>query len=183
MRNMNTNNNAKLALQKGRDFYKEIESEAMALGIHEQLHDVYILLGYEQPRQFSSIFHAMAGGWSPKTTDYADLLVIKNHIFAVMKALVILKLDLQRRIKEGNGEQINRLVKSGEISNILLEGLLNKYTGKWFMENKIPKGWVSLRKYGRNFLKVKRILYFIKTEEVVAVPSPIEPLIKEILEN
>ena len=71
MRNMNTNNNAKLALQKGRDFYKEIESEAMALGLHEQLHDVYILLGYEQPRQFSDIFQAIACGWSPKTIDYA----------------------------------------------------------------------------------------------------------------
>jgi hypothetical protein len=170
------------SLSKVDQFYNQIKNEALKLEINEQLEDVWILLGYQHPKQFQNIFDAVASGWKPITTDFADVFAAKNQIYAVMKAVAGLRLDLLERRARGEGEQVDRLKHSGEISSILFQLLTDKYVGKWCKESQILKGWVSLKKHSLIFCrKSKRLLF--KSEEVFSVPGPIGTLVDSVLSS
>lgn len=164
------------------DFLNDMEKEALSLGIYEKLEDVFILLGYQHPKQFKSIGEGIRSGWKPVTLDMSDIIEAKGCIFAVMEATAKLRLDLVLRRTNGEGEVIDKLKESGEISRILLQGLTNKYVGKWYKEDQIPKGWAGLKKYSYVFSR-KAGWFLSKSEEVFSVPCPFESLVQSVLNS
>ena len=179
-RALNPTEGMKKALQIGEDFLKEIETEARTLGIYEQLQDVCIVLGYDPPRAYKNDkILAMVGGWKPKTEDYSEWVRVKGNVFAVLKFLAIAKFDLIKWTNDQK-EDVIQIIKSGEMSKIIRELVLTEYTGKWFKEKGVPSGWVSLSQYDSVFNRENKEMLFMKKIEVLATPSPIEGLIKEI---
>ena len=164
-------------------FRLEIETEAIKLGITEQLDEVMVILGYKYPKEYDDMFQAVAMGWEPKTTNYVDLLVIYNNVYAVISTVVKLKLDLDSRRKRGEGDTLDNLIRAGELSDILIEILTTEYTGKWFDQSNIPKDWISLQVYGPNFTRPCKGALSVNSKEIFIVPRPIEKLVKDILSS
>jgi len=61
------------------DFLNDMEKEALSLGIYEKLEDVFILLGYQHPKQFKSIGEGIRSGW--KRNFFASLTSNELHIY------------------------------------------------------------------------------------------------------
>lgn len=163
------------ALTKLDAFYAEKEKEAADLGFKGKVNDVLVILGYNHPKQYADIFDAIESGWRPRTTDVTEHLEIYRQVHAVMYAAMRVKRLME--LKRQSGE-----IGPGELSEILIEGLSTDYTGRWFDENSVPHGWVSLRKYGDGF--IKRVENSCSSGvQVFAVPEPIEECVRSIFEN
>ena len=167
-------------------FYLEIETESIKLGIIEQHSEVMVILGYNHPKEYNDFFEAIADGWRPKTLNYGDRLAVYNTVYAVISAIRKIKIDLDSKILAGKHVEdatIDNLIRTGELSDILIEALTTEYTGKWFDKSNIPKDWVSLQDYGTNFTRSCSGVSSTKSKEVFAVPKPIEKFVKDILKS
>jgi len=164
-------------------FYLEMETEAIKLGVMEQLNEVMVILGHRQPKEYKNLLDGMRHGWEPKTLDISERIKVYNRVYAVMSTVAKLKLRLDSRRKSGEGEAVDNLKRSGELSDILIELLADECTGKWFEQSNIPKEWVGLQEYSPKFTRSRKRMAFINIKEVFAVPKPIEKIVRAVLES
>ena len=155
------------AIKEADERLKRIAEVGVANTIVE---DVLILLGYKHPRRFKNTVQAMIYGWEPKSLNDIEIMEVQSVVHSVVMASD----NLGAKIKED--PSLCRSIGISEFNKILIEGLSTPYTGGWFYEHEMPRGWTSCAKHGDEF--VIRTTFPI---QLFAVPHPLEIVVATLL--